>query len=554
MLSVIVYGRNDSHGYNMHKRVSISLNSIAQSLNLENDEIIFIDWNTPDALPTLIEDISDTLTPKCLSLLKTIRVREIDHKRLSPKGLKRPTIEPFARNIAIRNANPNNKWLLSTNTDMIFITRENQSLSELVETLPRGYYQSYRFELPEFVWSTFDRLNPIECIQDSRKWILKTGLSKRINLNINGIKAADAPGDFQLAPLQDWQEIRGFPESLLNGWGVDGAVIENLTKVSGQANYIPEDQLITVHCNHLRSLTHFHNPKLPVNQEQNTYLVNDLTWGVTSSKFEEVDLKKSSGRVEKFFRILESKFSSSINVEYELSAIHEEITYPLLPTLHFLFDYLELNSQKTEIRYLGISRVMKEALKVLAEEFDLEFSCISISKLISRSEFWERELGEFNNCLLIVDLGYVEDDPIEVSELESLPMLANSIPQLAEYLRATGNRTQVSFIRAINWSLREQVVSEFETPLFNNYGMTLTGPARYTSLLKGFRARPIKMAIKAGIRVTYSVTPQDSAQEKNLNTRLRILTLRYRILLRIIPRPIKRLIIKALYAIARRKN
>ncbi len=554
MLSVIVYGRNDSHGYNMHKRVSISLNSIAQSLNLENDEIIFIDWNTPDALPTLIEDISDTLTSKCLSLLKTIRVRENDHNRLSPKGLKRPTIEPFARNIAIRNANPNNKWLLSTNTDMIFITKENQSLSELVETLPRGYYQSYRFELPEFVWSNFDRLNPIECIQDSRKWILKTGLSKRINLNINGIKVADAPGDFQLAPLQDWQEIRGFPESLLNGWGVDGAVIENLTKVSGQANYIPEDQLITVHCNHLRSLTHFHNPRLPVNQEQNTHPINDLTWGVTSSKFEKINLKNSSVRVEKFFELLASKFPNSINVEYDLSVIHEEITYPLLPTLHFLFDYIELNSQKSEIRYLGISNVMKDALTVLADEFDLEFSCITNPKTITKQEFWKSQLREFNNCLLIVDLGYVQSEPICESELESLSVIANSIPELAEYLRTTGNRTQVSFIRAINWSLREQVVSEFETPLFNNYGMTLTGPTRYTSLLKGFRARPIKMAIKAGIRVTYNVTPQDSVQVKNLNTRLRIFTLRYRILLRIIPRPIKRLIIKALYAIARRKN
>jgi hypothetical protein len=552
MLSVIVYGRNDSHGYNMHKRVSVSLNSIAQSLNLENDEIIFIDWNTPDALPSLIEDISDTLTPKCLNLLKTIRVREIDHKRLSPKGLKRPTIEPFARNIAIRNANPNNKWLLSTNTDMIFITRENQSLSELVETLPRGYYQSYRFELPEFVWSTFDRLNPIKCIQESKKWILKTGLSKRINLDISGIKAADAPGDFQLAPLQDWLEIRGFPESLLNGWGVDGAVIENLTKVSGQAKYIPEDQLITVHCNHLRSLTHFHNPKLPVNQEQNTYLINDETWGVTSSKFEEIDLQESRDRVERFFQLLESKFSNSGNEEYELSAIHEEVTYPLLPTLHFLFDYLELNSQKTEILYLGISRVMKDALALLADELSLEFSCVTISKAITKPEFWVNQLGEFNNCLLIVDLGYVQNEPVGESEFESLSMLANSIPRLAQYLRATRNRAQVSFIRAINWSLREQVVNEFETPLFNNYGMTLTGPTRNASLLKGLKARPIKMAIKAGIRVTYNISPRDSVREENLNNRLRTFTFRYRILLRIIPRPIKRLIIKVLYAIARK--
>ena len=552
MLSVIVYGRNDSHGYNMHKRVSVSLNSIAQSLNMDNDEIIFIDWNTSDTLPSLIEDISDTLTAKCLNLLKIIRVRESDHKKLSPKGLRRPTIEPFARNIAIRSANPNNKWLLSTNTDMIFITNENQSLSELVETLPRGYYQSYRFELPEFVWSTFDRLNPIQCIMESKKWILNTGLSKRINLNINGIKAADAPGDFQLAPLQDWMEIRGFPESLLNGWGVDGAVIEKLTKVCGQAKYIPEDQLITVHCNHLRTLTHFHNPKLPTNQEQNTYPSNDLSWGVTSSEFEEVTLQKSRHRVEEFFHLLEDKFSHFESKEYELSGIHEEITYPLLPTLHFLFDYLELNSQKTEIRYIGVSRVMKDALELLSDRINLRFSTLVISDLISKQDFWENELGKFDRSLLIVDLGYVENEPILKSEIKLLYLLANSIPQLAAYLRANKNRTQISFIRAVNWSLREQVINEFETPLFNNYGMILTGPARPASLLKGFKSRLIKSAIKGGIGATYDNRFQDGLQDANLNNDLQIFTFMYRILLKIIPRPVKGRIIKVLYAIAKK--
>jgi hypothetical protein len=60
------------------------------------------------------------------------------------------------------------------------------------------------------------------------------------------------------------------------------------------------------------------------------------------------------------------------------------------------------------------------------------------------------------------------------------------------------------------------------------------------------------MAIKAGIRVTYNISPRDSVREENLNNRLRTFTFRYRILLRIIPRPIKRLIIKVLYAIARK--
>ena len=63
MLSVILYGRNDSYGYNLHKRAAISLNCIAEMLSGEHDEIIFVDYNTPNDLPTFIEAIYDTLTP-----------------------------------------------------------------------------------------------------------------------------------------------------------------------------------------------------------------------------------------------------------------------------------------------------------------------------------------------------------------------------------------------------------------------------------------------------------------------------------------------------------
>ncbi len=552
MLSVVVYGRNDSHGYNMHKRVAISLNSIAETLNMDNDEIIFVDWNSPDVLPTLIEDIHDTLTSKCLSLLKVVRVRESDHKRLSPPGLKRPTIEPYARNIAIRRANPKNKWLLSTNTDMIFITRENQSLSELVASLPRGYYQSYRFELPEFIWSTFHRLDPQRCITDSRNWITQTGLSKRINLDINGVKAADAPGDFQLAPLQDWMEIRGFPESLLNGWGVDGAVIEALTKVSGRAQFVSEEQLIAVHCNHLRSLTHFHNPSLPTNKEKDTYTLNDDNWGLVSSEFQEVDLSGGKIRANHFFELASRNFPSGDYKEYELQLIHQEISYPLLPTLHFVFDYMELNIQKSKLIYIGVSAAMKKAMSIFSTEFGFKFSYIEIPKSPIGVRFWEHELGDFSDTLLVVDLGHESNEELTSSELVQLSNLANSVPLLADFLRGGGYRNQVSFIRAVSWSLRELVVSEFEIPLFNNYGMVLTGPARPVSLLNGIKSRPIKAAILAGIHVTYQTHSKNSVERDGVALRLGSMAERHQTLVKMIPRRIRRLIIRLLYWIARR--
>ena len=33
MFSVILYGRNDSHGYNLHKRAAISFNALAEVMS-----------------------------------------------------------------------------------------------------------------------------------------------------------------------------------------------------------------------------------------------------------------------------------------------------------------------------------------------------------------------------------------------------------------------------------------------------------------------------------------------------------------------------------------
>ena len=64
MISIILYGRNDGHGYNLHKRAAISLNCMAEVLRDDDDEIVFVDYNTPDDLPSFPEAIADTLTAR----------------------------------------------------------------------------------------------------------------------------------------------------------------------------------------------------------------------------------------------------------------------------------------------------------------------------------------------------------------------------------------------------------------------------------------------------------------------------------------------------------
>src|ERR1700722_5214878 len=147
MLSVILYGRNDAHGYNLHKRAAISLNCIAEVLSDADDEILFVDYNTPNDLPTFIEAIYDTLTDKAKSRLRVFRIRPELHVRMITERTHLSAVEPHSRNIAIRRSNPRNRWLLFTNTDMIFLPKSGVAdLSEAVRDLPDGQYILPRFE------------------------------------------------------------------------------------------------------------------------------------------------------------------------------------------------------------------------------------------------------------------------------------------------------------------------------------------------------------------------------------------------------------------------
>ena len=122
VISVIVYGRNDAHGYNLHRRAALSLNCIAEVLTDPGDEIVFVDYNTPDELPTFVEAIADTLTDRCLErAARASACPAAIHAERFAERTHLPAIEPVARNAGVRRANPANRWLLSTNTDMVFL-------------------------------------------------------------------------------------------------------------------------------------------------------------------------------------------------------------------------------------------------------------------------------------------------------------------------------------------------------------------------------------------------------------------------------------------------
>src|SRR5712675_1843833 len=133
MFSVILYGRNDSHGYNLHKRAAISFNALAEVMS------------DPDDHPTFPEAIHDTLTDKAKQVMRILRVRPDQHAHLRPKT-HLVALEAQSRNVALRRSNPRNRWILYTNTDMLLVPRkQDESLSDILGGLADGFYQVPRF-------------------------------------------------------------------------------------------------------------------------------------------------------------------------------------------------------------------------------------------------------------------------------------------------------------------------------------------------------------------------------------------------------------------------
>jgi hypothetical protein len=308
MLSVVVYGRNDAHGYNLHKRAAISLNCVAHLLTDVNDEILFVDYNTPDDLPTFVEAIADTLTEEAKRRIRILRVRPVHHGRFADRT-RLPALEPIARNVAVRRSNPSNRWILSTNTDMIFMPRRARSLSDVARDLDDGFYHLPRFEVPEAMWEAFDRRNASAIIDQLGDW----GRRFHINEIVYGSPEIlyDAPGDMQLMLRKDLFEIHGFDEEMILGWHVDSNIARRL-RIHRGAVKSALDGLLGYHCDHTRQHTAFHSSDRTQNDLDRfvdgvtvaALQRQSETWGLAGEEIEEFSL--GDGASARYLRSLES--------------------------------------------------------------------------------------------------------------------------------------------------------------------------------------------------------------------------------------------------------
>lgn len=376
MISVILYGRNDAHGYNLPKRAAISFNCIAEVLTHPDDELLFVDCNTPDDLPTFPESIADTLTPKARERLRILRVRPAQYEK-GRNGTRFKVLEPLCRNVAIRRSNPRNRWILNTNTDMVFVPLAGRSLSDVCTAIADGFYELPRFEMPEILWESTDRLQPQAIIEAFSRWGRRLHLNEKV-VNMPEI-LFDGPGDFQLSLRRQLVAIHGMNEQMVLGWHVDSNLCKRMHLLNGVTRSLL-DHVHAYHCDHTRLNTVYHSagdstandyrkffhevarPELPEQGE---------TWGLAGETIEEIRLaERTSAR---FVQVLEQLLPGLDQPMLESALVAESFNHGLLydprHVLPYLADHFSTIPPHADIGYLGANPALLELIATFRRSF-----------------------------------------------------------------------------------------------------------------------------------------------------------------------------------------
>ena len=362
MISIVLYGRNDNYGYNLHKRAALSFNCMAELLTDSDDEIIFVDYNTPSDFPTFPEAIQDTLTPLARKRLRVLRVRPQIHERFRNRT-RLVALEPVSRNVAVRRSNPANRWILSTNTDMIFVpqTRQN-SLSDIARDLPAGFYHAPRLEIPETLWEGLDRQQPGVAIETIKGW----GSALHLNEIVLGAKTIlyDGPGDFQLIERADLFKYQGFDEDMILGWHVDSNIAKRLYLAYGRVGDLGKE-VYGYHCDHTRQITPMHSHTRTQNDSRR--FIDDVvtpylpeqqdTWGCANDEIEEIRI--STDTISTYVASLRSVIGNPLEVAPVVaytSESYDKVDYDPRHILPYLVDLFAAAPKNVVVAWYGLRR------------------------------------------------------------------------------------------------------------------------------------------------------------------------------------------------------
>ena len=534
MISIVVVGRNDNHGYNLSKRVSSSLNSMAWMLS-EGDEIVFVDWNTPIGYPVMPFSIKDDLLPITKSMLRIIRVPPSVHNVVS-EGSNRALIEPLARNVGIRRASPNSNWILSTNTDILFASPSGKNFQEIFESLQESLWLTYRFEIPEFIWDDLDRRNPVSTSERVLRWYGNESILNRIRVDSNcgaDFPIPDGVGDFQLATKALWDKSTGFPEEMKKGWHVDTRLTLQMERISpNKPQLISESDLVIFHQNHLRNSTAYHGASEtnPLSEVVKPY-TNSSSWGLLKNVLEEIDIETQHDDMFKFLTTIQKDKSRAVSMTSGLDDISKRLDYDLDRTRIFLADEISILAKGSLVHCFSANEKTRLALSQICEVFGVRIEFQEIKLL--KNESSDSKTSDVS--LLILDYGVESTQPIKShfygGGKNQIAMRAGWISLNTGKIASkyANPHVRVAVIRAQNWATLELARKFFILPLFNNYTSVLTG----SIILKPALSLKDEVILFGGVLSDYGLK-LDSSQDLSISPVRKFQLKASRLLIRIV--------------------
>jgi hypothetical protein len=209
--TVVIVSRNDNYGGNLIERSTFCLNSAIDTY----DEVIYVDWNSPDN-HSLLWDIKSNLKTKG-NLKHLVITPEIASILTNHDPDAQVCCEVLARNLGIRRATGD--YIISTNIDIIHPRRKD--LIEFINNSDKDtFYTISRrdAELPEIIEFQGTGQCEYNKWEDLREHLISQSQERKRETNtVNGdeFSLINCCGDFQIASKHIWNEIRGFEEDLI---------------------------------------------------------------------------------------------------------------------------------------------------------------------------------------------------------------------------------------------------------------------------------------------------------------------------------------------------
>jgi len=210
-LSAVVVTRNDNYGGDLNDRATYCLNSLINTF----DEVILIDWNSPNNRP-LLWDIDQNI--KFRGNLKHIVITpEIASMLTNEDPNAQVCCETLGRNIGIRRATGD--YIVSTNIDVIAPRRD-----QLEKTINNDLNQKtfYTISRRHIEWKDIEEFHGGERKynewEELRNHLIENSEERKYEEKVvdgDDYSIVNCCGDFQLAHRDIWDEIRGFEEELI---------------------------------------------------------------------------------------------------------------------------------------------------------------------------------------------------------------------------------------------------------------------------------------------------------------------------------------------------